>query len=303
MSEPQTIAITGASGLVGTALRQSLEASGHVVKRLVRRPVADAAREIYWQPDKGEIDAEGLQGVDAVVHLAGENVAGGRWTEAYKRRIVDSRVDSTRLLCETLAAMPDKPRVLVSASAIGFYGNRPGETVDEDSPAGEGFLAETTAQWEAETRPAWEADIRVVQMRIGIVLSPDGGALAKLLPLFRLCLGGRLGDGKQVMSWISLPDLVRAFERAIADDSLYGAVNGTAPGAVTNAEFTQTLASVLGRCACLPAPGFGLRLAVGEMASDVLLAGARVAPRRLLESGFAFETPELEAALRAVLAK
>ncbi|MEM1303900.1 MAG: DUF1731 domain-containing protein, partial [Planctomycetota bacterium] len=162
-------------------------------------------------------------------------------------------------------------------------------------------LAHTTALWEAETRYAYEAGIRVVQMRIGMVLSPDGGALAKLLPLFRLCLGGRLGDGKQVVSWISLPDLVRAFEHAIADESLHGAVNGVAPGAVTNAEFTKVLASVLGRCESIPAPAFALRLMVGEMASEVLLGGARVEPKRLVDSGFAFDTPTLEPALRAVL--
>ncbi|MEM6655513.1 MAG: TIGR01777 family oxidoreductase [Planctomycetota bacterium] len=301
MAETETVAVSGASGLVGTALCESLEASGRAVKRLVRRPVADPTREIRWQPAAGEIDADGLRGVDAVVHLSGENVAGGRWTAARKRAIVDSRVDSTRLLCKTIAALPDKPRVLVSASAIGIYGNRPDESVDEESPAGEGFLAHTTALWEAETRYAYEAGIRVVQMRIGMVLSPDGGALAKLLPLFRLCLGGRLGDGKQVVSWISLPDLVRAFEHAIANESLHGAVNGVAPGAVTNAEFTKVLASVLGRCESIPAPAFALRLMVGEMASEVLLSGARVEPKRLVDSGFAFDTPTLEPALRAVL--
>lgn len=296
-----TIVVSGASGLVGTAVCERLASRGDNLKRLVRRPVQNPDREVFWQPAAGQIDAAGLAGADAVVHLAGENIAGGRWTRAFKQRVMESRVKSTSLLAETIATMTDKPRVLVSASAIGFYGDRPGETVDEQSPPGEGFLADTTIAWEQANRAAWEAGVRVAPLRIGIVLSPDGGALAKLLPLFRLCLGGRLGDGKQVMSWIALPDLVRAIEFALDNEALHGAVNATAPGAVSNAEFTHTLAKVLSRCACLPAPSFALRMMAGQMADEMLLAGARVAPRRLVDAGFTFETPQLEPALRLVL--
>ena len=300
MNDPQVVAVTGASGLVGRELVKQLEDDGCLVRRLVRNTVKDAEREIHWNPAEGKIDAAELNGVDAVVHLAGENIA-SLWTAAKKRRIVDSRIDGTRLLCQTLASLEQKPRVLCSASAIGFYGNRGDEPVDEDSPPGEGFLADTCQAWEAETRPAWEAGIRVVQMRVGLVLSPEGGLLGKLLPVFKLGLGGVLGAGRQYMSWITRRDLVRAFCFALSNDALHGAVNGVAPTAVTNREFTKTLGSVLGRPTFLTVPAFGMRLVAGEMADEMALASANVQPTRLTNAGFEFETPELDGALQRLL--
>ncbi|MEM6331657.1 MAG: TIGR01777 family oxidoreductase, partial [Planctomycetota bacterium] len=301
MDQPRVIAVTGASGLVGRALTAELQTRGCTVRRLVRRAVQDTAAEIAWDPAAGTIDAAAMEGVDGVVHLAGENVADGRWTEAKKRRIVDSRVDGTRLISQTIAQLAGKPAVLVSASAIGFYGDRGAEPVDEDAPAGTGFLADTSRAWEAETRPAWEAGVRVVQVRVGLVLTPEGGLLAKMLPLFKLGLGGVLGDGRQYMSWITRRDLVRAFCFALESDALHGAVNGVAPGAVTNREFTRTLGAVLGRPTVLPAPRFALKLAMGQMADQMILAGANVVPARLAEAGFSFEDPELAGALRRLL--
>ncbi|MEM8864024.1 MAG: TIGR01777 family oxidoreductase [Planctomycetota bacterium] len=303
MSIPQTVAVTGASGLVGRALVTELRAAGCSVRRLVRRPVKDPELEIYWKPSAGEIDAASLNGVDAVVHLAGENIAGGLWTAERKRRIVESRVQGTRLLCETLASLDAKPAVLCSASAVGYYGDRPDEIVDEQSPAGTGFLAESCIAWEAATQPAWEAGIRVAQMRVGLVLTEEGGLLGKVLPLFKLGLGSVLGSGEQSMSWIARQDLVRAFVKVLEDESLHGAVNGVAPNAVTNRQFTKTLGDVLNRPTFLPAPAFALRLAAGEMADELLLSGAHVQPTRLQQAGFEFELPELEAALRSILDK
>ena len=301
MSHPHVVAITGASGLVGRELVRQLQEAGSLVRRLVRHPVQDPETEIFWNPRDGKIDSAELEGIDAVVHLAGESVAAGRWTAAKKRRIVDSRVDGTRLLCTALAERENKPAVLCSASAIGFYGDRGAEAVDEDSPAGEGFLAETCQLWEAETRPAWEAGIRVVQLRVGLVLTPEGGVLGKMLPLFKLGLGGVLGSGQQYMSWITRNDLVRAFRFVLSNESLNGAVNGVAPGAVTNREFTKTLGAAIHRPTVLPAPAFGLRLAMGEMADQMILAGANVQPTRLLEAGFCFDHADLAGALQNLL--
>lgn len=305
MTDPQVIVISGASGLVGSALTASLQANQHLVRALVRRAVQDDEHEIRWQPGKdltdlGEIDADELNGVDAVVHLAGENIAGGRWTPEFKNRVVNSRVVGTRLLCETLASLPAKPKVLVSASAIGFYGDRD-QPVDEQSLPGDNFLAETCVRWEAETKAAVDAGIRVVNLRIGIVLSPDGGALGKLLTPFKLGLGGIMGDGRQPMSWIALPDLVRAIEFAINTPSLAGPVNAVAPGWVSNRQFTKALGRVLGRPTLIPAPAFALRLALGEMADEMLLGGAPVEPNQLTQAGFEFQADEIEAALRLVL--
>lgn len=293
--------VTGASGLVGRALVASLERGGARVVRMVRHAPSDPHREAYWNPVAGKIDAAALEGAEAVVHLAGKGVADERWTGRVKREVVASRVEGTRLVASAIAGLAVKPRVLVSASAIGLYGDRGDAPLDEDSPPGTGFLAETCQQWEAACRPAWEASVRVVQVRIGIVLSRDGGALAKMLPLFCAGLGGVVGDGRQVMSWIGLADLVRAIRHAVDCPALHGAVNATAPHAVTNREFTRTLGKVLGRPTVLPAPAFALRLVLGEMAGPLLLQGARVVPKRLLESGFTFEAPELAGALRRAL--
>ena len=275
-----------------------MASEGHEIVRLVRPGSAPARAQLSWDPESGAIDREGLEGLDAVVHLAGENIASGRWTAARRARLTRSRVAGTTLLSETLAGLSKPPAVLVSASAIGFYGDRGDERLDERSAAGRGFLPELATAWEASTESAERAGIRVVKLRIGIVLSPKGGALAKMLPPFRLGLGGRLGSGRQIMSWIALADLVGAMRFAIVKPALSGAVNATAPGAVSNAEFTRTLARVLRRPAILPLPAFALRVLFGELADEALLAGARVLPRRLEEEGFRFEHPELEEALR-----
>jgi uncharacterized protein (TIGR01777 family) len=301
MDEYRKMVVSGASGLVGSALAEELEADGVRVLRLVRKPVKDPQREVYWKPSQGEIDAERLEGVDAVFHLAGKGIADKRWTPAIKQQIVESRTRSTRLLAEALAGLSQKPRVLVSASATGFYGDRGAELVDEDSPVGNGFLAETCKQWEASCQPAWEAGLRVVQTRIGLVLSPKGGALAKLLPLFRKGLGGTLGRGDQYMSWIALYDLTRVIRFVADHEPLHGVVNTTTPGAVTNRQFTKQLGGKLGRPTILPVPVAALKLAMGEMAGPLLLEGANVWPKRLLEAGFQFETPDLPAALDRLL--
>jgi uncharacterized protein (TIGR01777 family) len=295
------ILVTGASGLIGTALGPSLTSRGHEVTRLVRGQSPSEGKSARWDPMAGSIDASALAGVDAVVHLAGENIA-ERWTAAKKARIRDSRVKGTQLLCETLTRLPSPPKVLVSASAIGYYGDRGEETLTDDSPPGRGFLPEVCRAWEAAAEPARQQGIRVVHLRLGVVLSAAGGALAKMLPPFRLGLGGVLGSGRQYMSWIALDDVVGAIQHAIVTDALQGPTNAVAPNAVTNQEFTKTLGKVLGRPTAIPLPAFGARLMFGEMADELLLASARVQPTKLLASGYQFRYPELEDALRHVLA-
>lgn len=295
------IAVTGASGLVGRALCRALATDGHHVVRLVRRP-SDADDEAQWSPTTGEIDTTALGAVDAVVHLAGENVAGGRWTAARRQRIHESRGPATERLCRTLAALPRPPKVMVSASATGIYGDRGDELLHEDSPPGRDsdFLTEVALAWERATQPLQDSGARVVHLRIGIVLDMHGGALAKMLPPFRLGLGGRLGDGRHWMSWISLPDLIRAVQRALADASLRGPVLAVAPNPVTNADFTRALGRQLGRPTFFPVPRVALRLLFGDFA-DVLLGSQRAQPARLLEAGFEFAHPDLSTALRAAL--
>jgi uncharacterized protein (TIGR01777 family) len=294
------IAITGSSGLVGTALIDVLKADGHLMRQLVRRPAGDDD-EIYWDPAAGTIESAKLRGIDAIVHLAGENLAAHRWTEAAKARIRDSRILGTRLLCQTLARLPTRPSVLVSASAIGYYGDRGEEQVDESSPPGRGFLAELCQKWEAETHVARDADIRVVNLRLGVVLSPEGGALAKMLTPFKLGVGGVIGSGRQYLSWITLDDAVRVIQFALAAAAVCGPVNAVAPRPVTNLEFTKTLGRVLGRPTVFPMPAFAARLAFGEMANEMLLSGVRVEPRALSTAGFEFRYPQLEPALRSML--
>lgn len=302
------IAVTGSSGLVGTALVDALEAEGQAVRRVVRRRTPPLslpqsgegfaeAHEIRWDPAGGTIDAANLSGVDAVVHLAGEGLA-ARWNEPLKQRIRDSRVAGTRLLCETLASLSVKPAVLVSASAVGYYGDRGEEPVDESSPPGRGFLADVCQQWEAATRRARDADIRVVNLRIGVVLSKKGGALAQMLTPFRLGVGGVIGSGRQYISWIELDDLVRVIQFALHAAALSGPVNAVAPEPVTNREFTKTLGRVLGRPTVFPLPAAALRLRFGEMADEMLLGGARVTPHVLSTADFQFAYPQLEPALR-----
>jgi uncharacterized protein (TIGR01777 family) len=302
VSDPQLrIAISGASGLVGSALASLLNSEGHEIVALVRRKPDPSAGQVYWNPEIGVVDRDGLEGLDAVVHLAGENIASRRWSAKRKAKLRDSRVVGTTLLTEALATLARPPGVLVSASAIGFYGDRGEETLDEHSAAGTGFLADLAQEWEAAAVAAERAGIRVVKLRVGVVLSASGGALAKMLPPFRLGLGGRLGDGRQIMSWIALADLVRAVRFAIETSAIAGAVNATAPNPASNAEFTRVLGRVLGRPTLFPIPAPALRLIFGEMADEILLGGADVRPRRLEESGFVFEHPDLEGALRSEL--
>ena len=283
------VLITGATGLVGRALKAHLESSGYSVEQF--------ARPADWNPETGTINASRLEGLDAVVHLAGENIAGGRWTPARKTRIRDSRSKGTRLLAATLAKVQRPPRVLISASAIGYYGDQGSTILDEHSPAGEGFLPEVCQEWEGATLPARARGIRVVNLRIGIVLSRDGGALPKMAMPFRFGAGGILGDGKQYMSWITLADLCRAVHHAIETESLSGAVNAVSPTPVTNREFTAALASVLHLPAIVPVPNFAIRLAMGELADALLLASTRVVPDKLGSSGFRFDDPDLLLAL------
>lgn len=301
------IAISGASGMVGTALARVLSTGGHEPLALAR-PASDPPHAVHdtvaWDVSAGTIDREGLEGIDAVVHLAGESIADGRWTDERKRRILDSRVEGTRLLAETLAQLDSPPPVFVCASAIGFYGDRGAARLDESAERGDGFLADVVEAWEAAAEPAREAGIRVVHLRLGVVLWPAGGALAKLLVPFRAGVGGRLGSGRQVWSWVTLDDVVGAVIHAVGSDRVDGPVNVTAPEAVTNAEFTDVLARVLGRPALLPVPSAALRIALGpELAEELLLSSARVAPDALLRSGYEFSDPVLEPALRHMLGR
>lgn len=304
---PMTVAVTGASGLVGSALVPFLTTGGHTVVR-IGRGAPDATptpqrRDVQWDPDAGRLDPRALEGVDAVVHLAGASVA-DRWTDAHKRAIEDSRVRGTTLLAETLARLERPPRVLVAASAIGYYGDRGDEILDEASAPGRGFLPEVAQRWEAASAPAERAGVRVVRARLGVVLSPRGGALPKLMLPFQLGAGGRMADGRQWMSTVALDDVVGALHFALVTDALRGVVNVVGPQPVTNAEFARTLGHVLHRPSFAPVPAFALRLALGrQQADEMLLASQRVLPRALQAAGFAFRHPTLEAALRFELGK
>jgi len=298
---PWEVCVSGASGLIGSALVPFLTAGGHRVRRLVRGQNPSDPDSISWNPDQGILEPDKLEGCQAVVHLAGENIAAGRWTTSRKARILASRAKATRVLCESLSRLQAPPQVLVCASATGFYGDRPDATLDEDAEPGEGFLAQVCREWETAAEPAVDRGIRVVFARFGVVLSPRGGALRKMLPVFRVGIGGRLGSGQQFWSWISLDDAIGAIHHAIITPSLAGAVNVTTSNPVRNAEFTQVLAKVLRRPAILPVPAFVLKKALGEMADEMLLASARVLPRRLYASGYEFRHPTLEVALRHLL--
>jgi uncharacterized protein (TIGR01777 family) len=299
----QRVAVSGASGLIGHSLVPFLTTGGHEVVPMVRRKARPG--EVFWNFGQARVDAEGLEGIDAMVHLAGETI-GARWTEDRRRRIIESRVIGTRFLSETLARLKRPPRVLISASAVGVYGNRGDAVLTEASStldAPRDFLTEVAREWEAATEPARAAGIRVVLLRFGIVLTPAGGALGRMLPPFRLGVGGPLGSGRQYMSWVAIDDLLGAIHHALMTETLAGPVNATAPHPVTGRAFATTLGRVLGRPALLPVPATALRLAFGEMADVALLAGARVLPARLQESGYAFRYPALESALRFVLGR
>jgi uncharacterized protein (TIGR01777 family) len=301
------VIVTGSTGLVGRALIRSLLADGHEVTRLVRGDAqgfrAPGTVAVHWDPERGEIDAKELEGHDAVVHLAGESVAEGRWDDEKKRRIRESRVKGTSLLAGALAGLSAKPSVLVSASATGFYGDRGAEVLREESASGEDFLSEVCREWELATLAASQAGIRVVHLRIGVVLSGEGGALQKMLTPFKLGLGGKVGSGSQYMNWIALEDLVGVIRRAIEDESLRGPVNAVAPQQLTNEEFTKSLGHVLGRPTIFAVPAFAARLAFGEVADALLMASTRVEPARLKEVGYQFKHPEIEGALRSALGK
>ena len=297
------ILITGSTGLIGSALASSLTSGGHTVRRLLRSSRQAAGSVAVWDPSAGTLDPQALEGIDAVVHLAGENIAGGRWNSRRKARIRDSRVNGTRLLSETLSRLSSPPAVCVCASAIGYYGNRGDTILNEGSPAGSGFLPDVCREWEAATVAALQKGIRVINLRTGIVLSPAGGALAKMLPPFKMGVGGKVGDGKQFMSWIALDDVVGAIEHALTNKRLTGPVNAVSPNPVTNLQFTRTLGSVLRRPTIFPMPALAARMAFGEMADALLLSSTRVQPARLIGSGFQFRYPSLESALRHLLGR
>jgi len=296
------VAVTGSHGLIGSALVEALARQGDEVTRVVRSQAGPG--DVQWDPNQGQIGAEGLEGHDAVVHLAGVGIGDRRWTESQKRAVLDSRVQGTRLVAQTLAGLARPPRVLASASAIGFYGDRGDEVLTEESAPGSGFLTEVVQQWEAATSVAEDAGIRVVRFRSGLVLSAEGGALKPQLLPFRLGLGGRIGSGRQWWSWISIDDEVGAIGHALVDDSLRGPLNLTAPEPVTNAEFAKTLGKVVGRPAILPVPVPALKLVFGkEMVQEMFLAGQRVAPEGLERSGYRFRHLRLEDALRQLLGR
>lgn len=311
------VAVSGASGLLGSALVASLEDDGHEPRAMVRAASDEdpGSGEIPWDVEGNRLDPDDLLGLDAVVHLAGENISSGRWSEAKKRRILESRERGTRLVAESMAAAKTasdekesddapggrSPEILVCASAIGYYGDRGDEWVDEESERGKGFLAEVVERWEAAADPAREAGLRVVHLRFGVVLSEDGGALAKMLPPFRLGLGGRLGSGDQWMSWVHLADAVGAVRHALATADLAGPVNVVAETPVRNREFVKVLGRVLGRPTIFPVPSFALKLALGEMGEELLLASTRVDGSRLRDSGYDLRHPELHGALEAEL--
>jgi uncharacterized protein (TIGR01777 family) len=294
------ILISGSHGLVGTALIKSLEAGGHELFRLVRY-APHSESEIEWSPDRYSIALARIEGFDAVVNLAGESIAEGRWTEDKKRRIRESRVKGTKLLGDALANLTDRPRTFICASAIGYYGNRGDEILTETSAPGNDFLADVCVEWEKATALATEKGIRVVNARFGVILDKKGGALAKMLPPFRLGLGGKIGSGKQWMSWIALDDVVGALKFALTNETLSGPVNFVAPSPVTNAEFTKTLGKALSRPTILPIPAFGVRLLFGEMADALLLASQRVERARLKGADYQFEYSELAPALGHIL--
>ena len=296
------IVIAGSSGLIGTALRESLTAAGHRPIRLVRRPPRPGSDEIEWEPAAGLLDVDAISGADAVINLAGTGIGDHRWTDEYRRSLVESRTDTTSLLAKAAAAAAKPPSVFLGGSAIGYYGNRGAEVLTEQSSRGQGFLADLVEAWEASAQPAVDAGIRTCFLRTGIVLDADGGVLPKFLPLFKLGLGGKFGSGEQYFSWIGIDDDVAAIEFLLNNESIAGPGNLTAPNPVTNAEFTEALADVLNRPAFLPVPAFGPRLLLGsDRADSLLFEGQRVEPGVLVDNGFTFQHPTVTEALRHIL--
>ena len=294
------VLISGATGLIGSALTPALEARGHTIRRLTRTLRLEG--DIRWNPEAGVIEGD-ISGTEAVVHLAGESIAEGRWTEEKKRRILESRQKGTRLLAEKVAELSDPPSVMVSVSATGYYGNRGNELLTEESEPGDLFLSKVCREWEAAAEPAREAGVRVVHPRFGIVLTTEGGALGTTLPIFKLGGGGKIGSGKQYWSWVSLDDVIGAIVHALETDNLSGPVNVVTPGPPTNSEYTRVLGKVLNRPTLFTVPAPAARVMLGEIADELLLASARVEPVRLQETGYSFRHPELEATLRYLLGR
>jgi len=294
------ILVSGSSGLVGRAVSADLSLRGHRVGRLVRGTTS-VPGDVLWDPAAGRFDSGAAEGTDAVVHLAGENISSRRWTDGQKRRIRDSRIEGTALLARSLLALPHPPSIVIAASAIGFYGDTGDRAVDEASPPGTGFLADVCRAWEAAARPLADGGVRLVTLRLGVVLGTRGGALAQMLPLFRVGLGGRIGNGRQWMSWITLGEVVGIVSFALGNGDLRGPVNAVAPEPVRNSDFTAALGKALGRPTLLAVPAIALRLALGEMADALLLSSSRVSPAVLPRCGYRFTHPELEGALRSLL--
>lgn len=302
VSDKRRVAISGSTGLLGAALTSRMSGHNWEVRALTReRPPPEGAAAIRWNPARDEIDAAGLEGVEAVINLAGESIADGRWNEERKRRIKESRVKSTDLLCRTLATLKNPPKVLISASAVGFYGNRGDEILTEESSSGDTFLAEVCREWEAATAPAQDKGIRVVALRLGAILSKRGGVLGKLLTPFKAGLGGPVGSGSQYMSLIAIQDLLGIIYYLLDKEGISGPINAVGPSPVTNKDFVKNLGYVLKRPAILPAPSFALRLALGEMADELLLSSQRAHPARLQATGYLFRGTNIESALRMAL--
>ncbi len=303
MIEKKRIGITGANGLIGSYLCDKLSGNDNELTLFVRNAFDSTHKLSLWQPYVGEIDPSAVDGLDLIIHLAGTNLASGRWTEKFKRELVESRVQSTELLCKTIARVDRKPELLISMSAVGFYGfHTPEKVIDESAPAGEGFLAELCRQWEAATESAENAGVRTIHLRTGIVLSRQGGVMDKMLPLFKTGLGGKLGDGEQIWPWVALAEIDSIIDFLFNEKSLSGPVNNCSPNPVSNAEFTETLGNVLGRPTLISVPAFAIKAAMGsEMAGETALKGARVVPRKLLDAGYQFRYPDLAGALKAVL--
>jgi uncharacterized protein len=296
------IILTGSHGLVGKSLSKKLAADWHEIFELVRRTPRPDQNEIEWHPNKGVVNAASLENFDAVIHLGGESIAEGRWTDEKKRRIYDSRVKGTQLLSDALASLSQKPAAFLCASATGFYGNRGDQILEETASAGSGFLAKVCRDWEQATEAANQAGIRVVNLRFGPILAREGGMLDKMLTPFKLGVGGKVGSGEQFISWVAIDDVVAAIRLALSDTTLRGPINIVSPNPVTNEEFTKTLGHVLNRPTALAVPAFAARLAFGEMADEMLLVSQRVEPKKLQEAGFAFQVAELEAAFRKYIA-
>lgn len=296
------ILVSGSSGMIGSYLLPYLRQSGHEISRLVRSRPGQGTGDVRWDPSTDMIDVAGLEGFDAVIHLAGESIA-GRWTSEKKARIRNSRTNGTRLLAGALSELDDPPDVFISASAVGYYGDRGDEVLTEDSLPGRGFLSDLCQEWEASADLAGKTGVRVVKFRMGIVLTPKGGALEQMVAPFKLGVGGKLGSGTQYVSWIAIDDVLGAMEHVLTTASIRGPVNAVSPNPVTNEEFANTLARVIGKPARLSVPAFALRLALGQMADEALLTSQRVVPQRLITSGYKFKYPELEPALRYLLAR